>query len=255
MIALLGNLSRDLRPGRPPHPGGGPYHGARALHRLHVPAQIFARCAEEDREGLFTPVVRFGTSARYVPGKATTSFEFSYEGERRQMSVVAIGDVWQPEDVPVLPDAVSWVHVAPLLRSDFPAVTLASIARRRRILFDGQGLVRVSKVGPLELDAGFDADVLRSVSALKLSDEEAEVLGDPGALPVREVLVTHGSSGVTVYARGRVERVRTHPVGGDPTGAGDAFSISYVAGRAAGFPPAAAARRATALVSSLLAGR
>ena len=31
MIALLGNLSRDLRPGQAPQAGGGPTHGARAL--------------------------------------------------------------------------------------------------------------------------------------------------------------------------------------------------------------------------------
>jgi sugar/nucleoside kinase (ribokinase family) len=255
VIALVGNLARDLRPGQPPRPGGGPYHGARALQRLHVPARIFARCAEEDREALFAPILHFGTSAQYVPGRSTTSFEFTYEGDRRQMSVVAIGDVWQSEDLPALPDAVSWVHVAPLLRSDFPAATLATLAKRRRVLLDGQGLVRVAKPGPLELDADFDVELLRSVWALKLSDEEAEVLGDPAVLPVREVLVTHGSSGVSVYARGRIERIATRAVDGDPTGAGDAFSVSYVAGRAAGFPPAAAARRATTVVSSVLAGR
>ena len=39
----------------------------------------------------------------------------------------------------------------------------------RRLMLDGQGLVRVSKVGPLELDADFDHSVLRHVWALKLA--------------------------------------------------------------------------------------
>jgi hypothetical protein len=43
VIALIGNLSRDLLPGEPPRTGGGPFHGARALQRLRVPAHIFAR--------------------------------------------------------------------------------------------------------------------------------------------------------------------------------------------------------------------
>jgi sugar/nucleoside kinase (ribokinase family) len=40
---------------------------------------------------------------------------------------------------------------------------------------------------------------------------------------------------------------------GDPTGAGDAFATSYIVARNAGFSPAGAARRATAVVASLLA--
>src|SRR5439155_13496219 len=90
VIALIGNLSRDLLPGAAPRVGGGSYHGARALQRLRVPARIIARCAEQDREELFEAVVGLGTTARFVPGEATASFEFSYEGDRRHMRVAAI---------------------------------------------------------------------------------------------------------------------------------------------------------------------
>ena len=38
--------------------------------------------------------------------------------------------------------------------------------------------MRVPETGPLRLDADFDPEVLRHVSMLKLSEEEAEVLGD-----------------------------------------------------------------------------
>jgi sugar/nucleoside kinase (ribokinase family) len=256
VIALLGNLARDVLPGKPPRVGGGPFHGARALRRLRTPALIVARCAVEDREELFSPVVRLGSTARFVAGTATACFSFSYEGDRRRMRVEAVGDVWSPEDVPALPDRVQWVHVAPLLRSDFPVATLAAIGKGRRVMLDGQGLVRVPRVGPLELDADFDPEALRHVWAVKLSEEEAEVLGDPGALPIREVLVTHGSRGVTIHTRGVTERVPARPIGtSDPTGAGDAFCISYVEARANGLPPASAARRAGALVAALLAAR
>jgi sugar/nucleoside kinase (ribokinase family) len=250
VIALLGNLSRDLLPGQPPRVGGGPYHGARALQRLRVPARIYARAAEEDRAVLLPPVVRLGTPTRFIPGTATPTFAFSYDGDVRTMEVRVLGDRWAPGDLPELP-TTRWVHVAPLSRHEWPAETLAALARRHRVLLDGQGLVRVPKVGPLELDGDFDRDILRHVWVLKLAEEEAEVVGDPAALGVREVLVTYGSRGSTVYYGGRSEFVPAHPLRTDPTGAGDAYSISYIVGRNAGFGPVGAARRATAVVASM----
>jgi sugar/nucleoside kinase (ribokinase family) len=188
---------------------------------------------------------------RYVPGASTASFSFHYEGDRRVMRVEALGDTWAPADVPALP-TVRWAHIAPLSRGEFPVETLAALARRCRISLDGQGLVRVPELGPLQLDGNFDRDLLLHVWVLKLAEEEAEVLGDPAALGVREVVVTHGSRGATLYLRGRAERVPARPFPGDPTGAGDAFATAYVVARNAGFAPVGAARRATAVVASLL---
>jgi sugar/nucleoside kinase (ribokinase family) len=168
------------------------------------------------------------------------------------MRVEALGDAWRPEELPVLPDAVRWLHVSPLARSDFPAETLAALARGRRVSFDGQGLVRAPGTGELRLNADYDPELLRHVWALKLSEEEAEVVGNPAALGVPEVVVTHGSRGATLYAEGKSTRIPAHPLDGDPTGAGDAFAVAYVAARSSGSPPAAAAHRATTLVASLL---
>jgi sugar/nucleoside kinase (ribokinase family) len=251
VIALIGNLSRDELPGRPPQVGGGSYHGARALHRLRVPARIVARCAVGDRDLLLPPLIRLGTPVRYVPGASTAAFSFHYEGDRRVMSVAALGDTWAPSDLPPLP-AVRWTHIAPLSRGEFPRETLAALARRCRVSLDGQGLVRAPELGPLRLDAEFDHELLRHVWVLKLAEEEAEVLGDPTALGVREVVVTHGSRGATLYLRGHSERIPARAITGDPTGAGDAFATAYVVARNAGFAPAGAARRATAVVASLL---
>jgi sugar/nucleoside kinase (ribokinase family) len=253
VIALLGNLSRDLIDGAA-RPGGAPFHAARALQHLSVPALLYARCAESDRHELLPPLARLGTPVRYVPGTATASFEFFYRGDDREMTVLALGDVWRPEDVPELPRDVSWVHVGPLARSDFPAETLAAAARGRRLSLDGQGLVRAAGTGDLQLDGDFDPELLRHVWVLKLSEEEAEAIGDPRALGVRELLLTHGSRGATVVAAGTETHVPAFALDGDPTGAGDGFCVAYLASRAEGFAPAAAARRATSVVASMLAG-
>ena len=133
---------------------------------------------EEDRAALFDPVAR-GVDARYVPGESTACFEYTYDGDRREMRVVAAGDVWLPRDVPALPASVDWVHVSPLLRSDFPTETLAAIATGRSVLFDGQGLVRPASLGPLVLDADFDPALLRSSPRSSSARRRRSVLGDP----------------------------------------------------------------------------
>ena len=252
MIALIGNLSVDLLPGQAPRVGGGSYHGARALRRLRVPARIVTRCAAVDKAKLLPPLIRLGTPVRYVPGESTATFSLAYDGDLRTMTVEALGDAWLPADVPDLP-SVRWVHVAPLSRHEFPPETIAALARRRRLSLDGQGLVRAPSLGPLRLDDDFDRDLLRHVWVLKLADEEAEVLGDPAALGVREVIVTHGSRGSTVYCGGHAELVPARALPGEPTGAGDVFATAYVVARNAGFAPTGAARRATAVVASLIA--
>jgi sugar/nucleoside kinase (ribokinase family) len=252
VIALLGNLSRDVVLGGAPRPGGGPFHGARALQHLRVPARVVARCAVADREALMPPLTRLGTPVRYVPGESTAAFTISYDGDRRGMTVEALGDTWGAEDLPDL--RARWIHVAALSQAEWPAETLAALARRHRISFDGQGLVRPPRTGPLDLDDEFDREVLRYVWILKLADEEAEAIGDIAGLGVREVVVTHGSRGSTVHCGGAAEFVRAHPLDVDPTGAGDAFATAYIVGRNAGFGPAGAARRATAVVASVLRG-
>lgn len=258
IVAVVGNLARDRLDERPPRVGGAPFYAARALRLLGRPARIVTKCAEADRDALLPPLEALGIPVSWRASAATAAFSFRYEGNRRLMAIDALGDAWTAADArgwvaAGLGDA-AWLHVAPLARSDFPPETLEALARGRRLLLDGQGLVRPARTGPLELDAAFDPALLRSVSVLKLAEEEAEVLGDVGTLDVPEVVVTLGSRGALVRAGGRCERIPAiHvPASVDPTGAGDAFAAVYVSGRAEGHAPAAAARRASALVARLL---
>jgi sugar/nucleoside kinase (ribokinase family) len=261
-IAVVGNLSRDLVDGAPPRAGGAPFHAARALRVLGRPALVGAKCADSDRDSLLNPLVRLGLPVLWRGGSSTAAFSFRYEGDRRVMVVDALGDPWTTSDLHGL-ERADWVHVGALARSDFPAKTLEALARDRRLSFDGQGLVRPDRTGPLVLDADYDPEVLRFVSILKLAVEEARALiGEPDedalrSLGVPEVVVTQGSQGSLVLADGKLEPVPARPVGGeiDPTGAGDAFAAAYLVSRSTGHAPTAAARRATALVAGLLGRR
>jgi sugar/nucleoside kinase (ribokinase family) len=259
-LALVGNLSRDVVDGGPPRIGGGAFHGARALRALGARASVVARCAAPDRPAYLRHLATVGLPARVVRGEATTAFAFRYEGDRRIMEVTHAGDSWTPTDLSAI-EPRAWVHVAPLLRDDFPAETIAALARGRRVSYDGQGLVRARETGPLRLDADFDPDLLAHLSILKLAEEEADVVlgrvdeSTVATLGVPEVLVTYGSRGSLVFADGRMTEVPAWPVARDPTGSGDAFSAAYLAARAGGHAPVAAARRATGLVGALLTGR
>jgi sugar/nucleoside kinase (ribokinase family) len=232
------------------------------LRVLGRPSLVAVKGADADRRLLLPPLVRLGVPVLWRGGEKTAAFSFLYDGDRREMVVDALGPSWTPADLRGL-ERADWVHVGALARSDFPAATLAALARDHRISFDGQGLVRPDRRGPLELDAEYDPEVLRHVSVLKLAEDEARtVAGEPSeealrALGVPEVLVTLGSRGSLVLAEGRLVAVPARAVDGevDPTGAGDAFSAAYLVSRASGHAPVPAARRATALVAGLLGRR
>jgi len=78
--------------------------------------------------------------------------------------------------------------------------------------------------------------------------------------PLPALDVVHAASreirGSVVYADGSAQRIHTRAADGDidPTGAGDAFAVAYLAARSAGHMPSGAARRASSLVVQLLAG-
>ena len=234
MLAVVGHLSRDVIAGGTPRIGGGPWHAARALAALGADAVVVAACGEEDEDAFRAALAETGVRFELRARGRTTAFSFSYDAEgARTMTVDAISEPFAPEV-----DA-DWVQVAPLVRGD------VVVPQAPHVLLDGQGLVRRPVLGPLVLDSAFDPDLLRGVSILKLSDEEAAVVG---AVDVPELIVTHGARGATVNGT----HVPADPVDADPTGAGDMFAAGYLAARAAGAEPVEAGRSASTLVSELL---
>ncbi len=271
-IGIVGSLSRDSSPGSEPRPGGCPFHAARVLRLLERPSRIVTKCGEEQRRLLLRPLLGQGVPVSWRGGKNSTCFEIVPDGDRRTMRVEEVGDSWSLEEasgwVAEAIEPCEWVHVAPLLRDDFPAEALAEIARGRFVSLDGQGLARVRKTGPLTLDADFDRELLRHVTALKLAEEEALALfgaakvgeigsGELASLGVPEVLITRGSRGVVVFAEGELSELPARPpvADVDATGAGDEFAAIYIAARARGRPPVLAARRAAAFVGAVLSRR
>ena len=264
-IAIIGNVARDRVDDGAPTPGGCPSFAALALRLLGREGQIVTRLAPGDGE-LFAPLLAgLGVPVEVLPARTTSGFGLVYQGQRRTMTVDAVGDEWTPGDVAAVADDAGWVHVAPLLRSDFPASTLAALAAPgRRVSLDGQGLVRVPRLGPLAVDADFDPALLAPLTVLKLAEDEAAVLTDgsfgeedAARLGVPELLLTLGAEGCVVFAGGASTRVpAAWPVlDVQTTGAGDVFMVGYVAARSDGRPPVAAAAEASELVARMLEER
>ena len=118
---------------------------------------------------------------------------------------------------------------------------------------DGQALVRPGRTGPVRPDGDVDPSILSAAQIVTLSEEEAYVLGE---VAVPEVVVTLGSHGSILRADGAEHRIEIEPVAGvEPTGAGDAFAVGYLAARSTGSRQLAAAQSASDLVTELLSRR
>jgi sugar/nucleoside kinase (ribokinase family) len=267
-IGVIGNLSVDFVDGEARRVGGGPFFAARALRALARPALVVTKCAEGDRPLLLRPLAALGVPVRWHAATVSAAFRLRYSNGDRSVELVHPGEPWTPEAARGWAgealEGVTWLQVAPLVRPDFSAETLAELARGgRRLLRDGQGLVRPARPGLVELDPEYDPAVLEHASILKLAeDEAAALLGGIdaeriAALGVPEVVVTLGERGALVWSGSALEEVPARPAVGrvDPTGAGDAFAAGYLVSRAAGDPPPVAARRASALVGVLLSTR
>jgi len=262
-VAVVGNLSRDVVDAGAPTPGGCPTFAVEAFRRLGTSGQIVTRFGEQDSD-LFGPALDdLDVTLTVLEAAETTGFGMEYDGDARVMRVTALGGTWRPEDASWIDSDVGWVHAAPLLRGDFPPATLEALAHGRRLSLDGQGLVRERRLGPLVRNSDYPASLLACVTALKLSEEEAEVVSggsfrgrDAAALGVPEVLLTRGSRGVVVFTGDDEVFVAAQPVADvHATGAGDTFMVGYAAARSGGHEPVEAARLACVLVTEVLEAR
>ncbi len=263
-LAVIGHTACDYVDGAPPRPGGAPLYAAKALRALGERGVIVTRCSEDDR-ALLDSLYAVGLPVVWRAEGRTPVFVIRNGPDGRELELRALGDPWTAQDardwVGAAIAGAGWVHLGPLWRGDFAPDAVAELARGRRLSFDGQGLVRPGRTGPVRMDAEADLSVLEHVDVLHLSEREAATLGlglderSLRTLGVPEVVVTLGERGSVVYADDLAGLVPAAPVAvRDPTGAGDAFIAAYASSRLAGHEPVSAARRATELLHGLLSG-
>ncbi len=268
-LTLIANVALDRVNRGPWTRGGCPTFAPYAFARLQARGVINAACADEDLPTFRALEGNPWISFRFKRAAATTRFDLNYSGEfsdTRSMVLYSIGHTWSEEDIDELQIDSEWVHLAPLVRTDFSVAAVARLAARgHRVGYDGQGLVRVPQIGELTFDARYDPEMLPHLTTLKLSEDETAVVasadGRERALErlshIPELLLTHGSRGAEVRSDGTHSQVAPDQVVADvqTTGAGDVFMIAYLIGRARDLAPVAAAALGANVAATMLAER
>ena len=218
-------------------------------------------------EMLLAPLEQLGFPLAWRASDETASYALRHDAEGgRTIEIETVGDGWTVAQLEGWAlealGSCELIHAGALSAADFPSEALALLARDRRLSLDGQALVRPARRGPLRLEAPSSLDQLEHVDVLKLSLEEAEVLGvgpSPrtlATLSVAEVVLSASTRGVWVYAEGALSHVQCEVVPTrDTTGAGDALIACYLCARLDGTPATEAARRAADAVSAMLRRR
>lgn len=266
-LAVIGLTARDRVDGREASTGGAPLYCLEALDQAGTSAHIITKLAAPDAL-LLKPLHDLSDHVAWRPASETAEYILSYDPKysQRTLSVSTLGEPWRSDELKrwVLPALAGCelVHAGALNASDFSADTLAVLSEHHRLSLDGQGLVRPARKGPVTLEHPDSLELLKHVSVLKLSEEEAAVLGvEPAAesmaaLRVPELVLTMGDRGALILAGGAVVEIRAELVTAhETTGTGDGFIACYLHARLSGASASDAGTFAARAVAAMLRRR
>lgn len=261
-ILMIGHFARDevIVDGRGEVvPGGGVYYGGMALRRQGVRVAVATRLHPDDFH-LLDEMRREGIAVYATPAPQTSGIANYYSSadmERRVCRPLGFAGPFSPDDIPAIPARI--IAIASIIAGEVELPLLHALARRAPVALDVQGFVRVRAGDELVFRpwAGMEAG-LAQVTYLKVDRAEAELLTgetDLAAAAARlagygpaEVVVTE-SSGVTVWAGGRVYRAPFTPRSlRGRTGRGDTCFSTYLGRRLTASPEEAT--RLAAIVTS-----
>ncbi len=243
--------------------GGAVYYGSLALRRLGLDVAVVTRLHPDDFP-LLDELKAAGVHVFATPAPATSGIENIYRSEdmeRRICKLRAFAGPFRPEEVPA--DVAARVYlITPIIAGEVDLPLLKAIAARGPVGLDVQGFVRVPQGDELRFQPWPEmAEGLAHVTYLKVDRAEAELLTGETELeaaarklaaygpPQMEVVLTQ-SSGLTVYAEGRIYQAPFTPRSlAGRTGRGDTCFATYVGRRLSG--PAGEATRFAAAVTTL----
>ncbi len=244
-ILMIGHFAKDrlVVDGKAEEASGGAvYYGSLALRRLGVKVGIVTRIHPTDLSRL-DELREHGVATFVAPAAETTGIENIYNSadmERRICRPLAFAGAFRVEDIP--PVTARVYLLIPIIAGEVDLPLLKHMAARGPVGMDVQGFVRVREGSELVFREWPDmAEGLSYVTYLKVDRAEAELLTRQtdleiaarklAALGPREIVLTQ-SSGVTVYAEGRIYHAPFTPRSlAGRTGRGDTCFATYVGKR------------------------
>lgn len=227
---LIGHITADLTPaGR--QVGGTVSYAARAVRAFGLRVGVLTSAAPD--EPLLREVEPWIDELKVLAADSTSTFENIYEPGGRIQYIRGVAAPLRAEDLPREWLAAPLVHLAPLtgevdsrIARHFPQATVMLTLQGWLRQWDASGRVVFKR--------WFDPDILRDIDIVVFSEEdirEAPELEREFAGAVEHLFVTRAERGGTYYHRGQpipfsapaVEQLH-------PTGAGDIFASTLLAG-------------------------
>lgn len=224
--------------------GGGVYFGGIAAARLGLHVAVVSRLAAVDFSRL-DELKREGIRVFAQPAAQTSGIENTYSSADMETRICKPLGFAGPIQAADLPDVTARVYaITPIIAGEVDMQVLRTLAARGPVALDVQGFVRVPIGDALVFQPWKQmAEGLGHVTYLKVDRAEAQLLtgksetadavralGDYGP---REIVLTE-SSGVTVYAEGRVYQAPFTPRSlSGRTGRGDTCFATYLGKRLA----------------------
>ena len=227
-------------------PGGTAYYTSMALRKVGLRVAVVTKVSIGDRERLLHDLQEAGVTVFCKPSARTTLFENIYAREdlgARVQRVRSVAAPFSPGDLEEISAPI--FHIGPLTNLEISPDVLEAVSLRGDLVsLDIQGLLRRVAEGEVQEEDWLDKERgLAYVDILKADDREAAVLSGEddvetaalrlSGLGPREVIITLGSKGSLIFAKGEFHHIPAFPPKEviDPTGCGDTYKGGYISQR------------------------
>jgi sugar/nucleoside kinase (ribokinase family) len=222
------------------------YYASMVYQSLGLRTAVITCVAAGDEDELLSELRGSGVEVFNLPTRGTTVFRNYYAADNPDIRIQSVISQAEPIDLARMPCVPARIfHLGPLTQQDMdPEIPRSCAKAGTLVALDAQGLTRSVVDGRVVAAPCMSAwQELPYIQVLKADlDEVLALTGQASVLEavrivtqtgVREVIITRGSHGSTVYGRGRSVSFEAIPPRAtiDATGCGDTYLAAYMARR------------------------
>jgi sugar/nucleoside kinase (ribokinase family) len=224
---LIGAITADITPqGR--KLGGTPSFAAKTAHAFDQRVGLLTSAGQA--EPLLTELNPFA-HIHTVSSTSTTTFTNIYTPSGRVQHVRDVSAPIRHEDYEKQPLRAPLVHIAPMAGEVEPSI-IHEFADATTLLTPQGWMRQWNEAGRVSFKRWFEPEIVKAADIIVFSEEdiqEAPELEAEFARITRNLIVTRGEKGGTVYRNGRASTYAALPVTvTEPTGAGDIFAAAVL---------------------------